>query len=34
MSSLERESSAYLLEDEMEGELDEKIEGEGKYEYD
>ena len=34
MSSLERESSAYLLEDEMEGELDEKIEGGGEYECD
>ena len=34
MGSLEREPSAHLLEDEMEGELDEEIEGEGKYEYD
>ena len=34
MSSLERKPSAYLLEDEMEGELDEEIEGEGEYEYD
>ena len=33
IDSLEREPSAHLLEDEMEGELDEKIEGEGEYEY-
>ena len=34
MSSLERKPSAYLSEDEMEGELDEEIEGEGEYECD
>ncbi|KAK9998256.1 hypothetical protein SO802_017859 [Lithocarpus litseifolius] len=33
MSSLEREPSAHLLEDEMEGELDEEIEGEREFVY-
>ena len=34
MGSLEREPSAHILENEIEGELDEKIEGEREYEYD
>ena len=34
IGSLEREPSAHLLEEEMERKLDEKIEGEGEYEYD
>ena len=34
MGSLEREPSAHILENEIKGELDEKIEGEGEYEYD
>ena len=34
MGSLEREPSAHLLENEIEGELDKEIEGEGEYEYD